>query len=166
MASTLSLGSDDNVVAGNRIGTDVTGTVALGNHVDGVEIDSSTGNTIGGTTAAAGNLIAFNDGPGVDVEGDSSVGNQITANRIFANDASPTPSPAGALQFQGSSYVSLPNGLIDGSEPSETLEAWFQTTSGGVILGYQAASPGQYPSNGWVPDALCRHRRQALRRVV
>ena len=106
---------------------------------------------MGGTTAAAGNLIAFNTGPGVGVEGGTSLGNRITDNRIFANDDSSSPGPAGALQFDGSNYVSLPNGLIDGSQPSETLEARFQTTSGGVILGYQAASPGTYPSNGWVP---------------
>ena len=104
----------------------------------GVQIlGGASDNLVGGTTAAAGNLIAFNTGPGVDVEGDASVGNQITANRIFAND-----DLTAALQFDGSSYVSLPNGLIDGSEQSETLEASFQTTSGGVILGYQAASPG------------------------
>ena len=45
----------------------------------------------------------------------------------------------------------MPNGLIDGSGQSQTLEASFETTSGGVILGYQAASPGNYPSDGWVP---------------
>jgi Concanavalin A-like lectin/glucanases superfamily/FG-GAP-like repeat len=146
-------GTTGNVVQGNFIGTDATGTAALGNARSGVQIDKGAdANTIGGTSAVAGNLIADNFGPGVVVPDLGSTGNQITANRIFANDASPTPSPAGSLQFDGSSYVNLPNGLIDGSEPSETLEAWFQTTSGGVILGYQAASVGQYPSNGWVPS--------------
>ncbi len=56
-----------------------------------------------------------------------------------------------ALQFDGSNYVSLPNNLINGFEQNETLEASFRTTSGGVILGYQAASPGDYPYDGWVP---------------
>ena len=59
-------------------------------------------NLIGGTTAAAGNLIAFDTGPGVDVEGDS-VGDQITSNRIYGDNTPPMPGPAGALQFQGSS---------------------------------------------------------------
>ena len=140
-----------NTIEVNDIGTGPTGLAALPNDF-GVQISGgASDNLVGGATAALGNLIAFNFGPGVDVEGDGTVGNQITANRIFANDASPTPSPAGAIQFQGSSYVSLPNGLIDGSEPSETLEAWFQTTSGGVILGYQSSSAEGSPSNGWVP---------------
>jgi hypothetical protein len=80
--------SSDNVVEGDFIGTDATGTIALGNQ-QGVSIDTSnstsTGNTIGGTSASAGNLITDNKGPGVTVTGDGSVGNQITANRIFGN---------------------------------------------------------------------------------
>ena len=48
----------------------------------------ASGNTIGGVTAAAGNLITNNGGPGVAVgssTSDLSIGNQITANRIFGN---------------------------------------------------------------------------------
>ncbi len=138
-------GATKNAIEANDIGTDPAGVQALPNDF-GVQISSgASNNLVGGTTSAAGNLIAFNTGPGVDVEGDTSVGNQITANRIFAND------DQGALQFDGSNYVSLPNGLVDDSGPSGTFEASFQTSSGGVILGYQAASPGVYPSNGWVP---------------
>ena len=58
-------------------------------HAGGVEIDDgASGNTIGGVTAAAGNLITNNGGPGVAVgrsTSDLSIGNQITANRIFGN---------------------------------------------------------------------------------
>ena len=43
------------------------------------------GNTVGGTVAGAGNLIANNVGSGVVVTGDTAIGNRITANRIFAN---------------------------------------------------------------------------------
>ena len=82
-------GSSDNLVEGNLIGTDATGTKALGNGAEGVEIDAadgpSTDNTIGATSAIAGNLITDNGGPGVAVIGGTSVGNQITANRIFGN---------------------------------------------------------------------------------
>ena len=82
--------SSDNLVEGDFIGTDVTGTKALGNAVGGVVFDtqdngSSIDNSIGGTSAVAGNLITDNGGPGVEVFGLGSVGNQITANRIFAN---------------------------------------------------------------------------------
>ena len=45
----------------------------------------SINNTIGGASAIAGNLITDNGGPGIAVTVYSSVGNQITANRIFGN---------------------------------------------------------------------------------
>jgi hypothetical protein len=81
-------GSSDNVVAGNDIGTDVTGSIPLPNGAGGIGIfEGSTDNTIGGTTAVSGNLITNNGGPGVEVSGYASVGNQITANTIFANTA-------------------------------------------------------------------------------
>ncbi len=82
-------GSSDNAVAGNFIGTDATGSLFLPNQAAGIVIaEASTGNTIGGTTAVSGNLIANNGGPGVVVgtsASDLSTGNPITDNRIFAN---------------------------------------------------------------------------------
>ncbi len=47
-------------IHGNYIGTDVTGTVDLGNNV-GVELYSTAGNTIGGTETGDRNLISGND---------------------------------------------------------------------------------------------------------
>ena len=58
-------GSDDNIVAGNEIGTDSTGTDSLPNTGAGIDIGGgSSNNTIGETTAVAGNLISNNSGPG------------------------------------------------------------------------------------------------------
>ena len=60
------LEGDSNIVECNFIGTDVTGTVDLGNGLDGVIIDSNAdGNTIGGTAGDVGNLISGNGGSGV-----------------------------------------------------------------------------------------------------
>src|SRR5262249_28113554 len=50
-----------NVIQGNFIGTDVTGAHALGNQGVGVVVNDDA-NTIGGTVAGAGNIIAFNGG--------------------------------------------------------------------------------------------------------
>ena len=49
-----------NVVEGNYIGTDVTGTIALANSAAAWTIIDASGNTIGGTTAAARNVISGN----------------------------------------------------------------------------------------------------------
>jgi CSLREA domain-containing protein len=75
-------GSDNNVVLGNFIGTDVTGTSAIANGFTGVLTASANGNTIGGTAAGAGNVIAFNGIDGVAIGG---VQNAILGNSIFSN---------------------------------------------------------------------------------
>ncbi len=77
-------GAIDDVVEGNYIGTDVTGTARVGNEVDGVIFsNSASSNTIGGAVAGLGNIIAFQVMSGVLVE--SGVGNSILSNSIFGN---------------------------------------------------------------------------------
>ncbi len=76
-----------NVVQGNYLGTDVTGTVAQGNIADGVFIGgAATNNVIGGTEPGAGNVIAYNR-KGVVLTGTATTGNRILGNAIFANAA-------------------------------------------------------------------------------
>ncbi len=75
----------NNLVAGNFIGTDITGTVALGNVNSGVRIVAAPGNMIGGTVAGAGNVIAMNGGPGVAVQNSLATGNSILGNSIYSN---------------------------------------------------------------------------------
>lgn len=76
--------SSFNQVQGNLIGTDLSGRHALGNTVMGIELTNTTFNLIGGETASAGNVIAFNAGQGIRVEYASS-GNNIRHNSIFSN---------------------------------------------------------------------------------
>ena len=69
-----------NLVQGNLIGTDVTGTIALGNE-DGVHIMFASSNTIGGTNATARNVISGNVAHGLTISGPAS-GNLIQSNYI------------------------------------------------------------------------------------
>ncbi len=130
-----------NLIEANDIGTDPTGSLARPNDFGVRILNGAHDNLVGGATPPVGNLIAFNTELGVDVEGVGSIGNQITANRIFANNVSPTAEALGALQFDGSSFVTLPNDLIRSFSQNETIEAWFRTTGGGVILSYQDKDP-------------------------
>ncbi|HXG64790.1 MAG TPA: right-handed parallel beta-helix repeat-containing protein [Blastocatellia bacterium] len=79
----VTISGTDTSVLGNYIGTDVTGTAALGNLGDGVRLLDQ-GNTIGGTDSSAGNVIAFNGGDGVAITFPGP-GNPILSNSIFAN---------------------------------------------------------------------------------
>src|SRR5207302_6864788 len=59
-----------NVVQGNRIGTDPAGTAARPNAQSGVEVDAAANrNSIGGTVAAARNVISGNTQNGVYITG-------------------------------------------------------------------------------------------------
>jgi hypothetical protein len=73
-----------NLVEGNDVGTDSTGTAPLGNEINGILVSgNASNNTIGGTASGQGNTIAYNAEPGVDVQ--SGTGDSILSNSIFAN---------------------------------------------------------------------------------
>ena len=78
------------MIEGNFIGTDASGQNALPNMRDGINVgDSASNNTIGGTVAAAANVIAFNTNNGVTIGGnstDSATGDTILGNSIFSNN--------------------------------------------------------------------------------
>lgn len=84
----------NNLVEGNLIGTDLTGTKVLGQFSDGILIYHSMGNTIGGTVSGAANVIAGGSW-GIAVNGseytgafpDPTSGNLIEGNFIGTNKA-------------------------------------------------------------------------------
>lgn len=78
-------GTTGNVVAGNFVGVDVTGTTARENIDTGIEINNATSNTIGGTSAGMGNLVSGNRGDGILLTGAGAANNVIQGNRIGTN---------------------------------------------------------------------------------
>ena len=77
-------GSTGNIVQGNAIGTnfqsDTSGNLA--NLIDGIEINGASGNTVGGTAAGDGNVIARNNGNGISIRGPNASGNTVLGNFI------------------------------------------------------------------------------------
>ena len=90
--SILQANTMNNVVAGNRIGTNLAGSGPVPNGVAGVAIsDRANGNTIGGTTAAARNIISGNtNAPGVSL-------NLVSGTVVAGNFIGTTSSGAAAL---------------------------------------------------------------------
>ncbi len=76
------------VIQGNKIGTDITGTLALSNNSCGIEVfgnnTSTTNGTIGGTGSGQGNIIAFSGLNGVSI-GSGNTGWSILGNSIHDN---------------------------------------------------------------------------------
>jgi CSLREA domain-containing protein len=75
-------------IYGNLIGSDITGTGALGNRSNGIGINGSSNNTIGGPAAWQGNVIAHNLDSGVAMIHNGSyqaIGNVIRGNSIHSN---------------------------------------------------------------------------------
>lgn len=81
------LGTAQNVVAGNWIGVDVTGAVALGNVKNGVAFfDGATSNIAGGATDAERNVISANQINGV-LLSDVATASNIVAGNFIGTDA-------------------------------------------------------------------------------
>lgn len=82
-------GTNGNVVRGNRIGLDRTGTGAIPNRYGVVIAGGAQGNVVGGTVAGARNLISGNAVAGVDIRDPNSNGNLVQGN-IIGTDESTT----------------------------------------------------------------------------
>jgi hypothetical protein len=147
---TLFLGATGNVVQGNKIGTRADGVTPAGNIYAGVLISSTAmNNTIGGTSAGAGNLIAntlgnglLGGGNGVLVEAVSSIpptaGNAILGNSIFANaalgiDLTPDESTFGVTSNDTGDGDSGGNNLQNFPVLSSAISGGGTTTMGGTL---------------------------------
>jgi titin len=97
-------GTSQNLVAGNFIGTDKTGTQQHGNAIGVVIGVGATANTVGGTTAAAANVISGNT-YGVDLSDSGSNNNTVQGNLIGtdANGTGKIPNSIGVVVAFGSS---------------------------------------------------------------
>jgi len=81
-------GATSNTVQGNYIGTNATGTAALGNGTGVFLENTASGNAVGGTAAGAGNLVSGNSGHGIFLASD---GNTVHGNRIGTDAAGTAP---------------------------------------------------------------------------
>src|SRR5208283_3867627 len=74
-----------NQIQGNSIGTNAGGTRAIPNRFDGIFINDAPNNSIGGTTAGAGNLISGNGSVGIQLFGSLTKQNVVQGNALGLN---------------------------------------------------------------------------------
>ena len=91
-----------NTVSGNHIGTDASGSSALGNDIHGIWIDTSPHNTIGGSSIGEQNLIAGNGSHGIHI--DDSSDTVVKGNLIGVTaDGSAIPNGGSGIRVYGES---------------------------------------------------------------
>jgi titin len=108
-------GATGNRVLGNYIGTDKSGTKALGNADQGVFIGLAPNNTVGGTSTGARNIISANGDSGVLIFGTEARGNKVLGNYIGTDKSGAAP--------LGNDY----SGVVISEAPANTI--------GGTIVG-------------------------------
>ncbi len=138
------VGGSNNVIRGNFIGTDITGTKALGNGGGGVDLfDGASHNSIGGTTASARNLISGNSGDGIDISGQATsdnvvqgnfIGTDITGSHALGNQATGVQIFAAATRNTIGSSISGAGNVIS-ANGSDGIEISEQGTSNNVVQG-------------------------------
>ena len=114
--------TDNNLVAGNFIGTDVTGAIALGNSGDGVEVNGAQGNVIGGRTPESRNVISGNAGNGIVLTGSGATANEVIGNYVGLNN------PGTAALGNAENGVLITNGANNN---------WIGTNGDGVDDAYE-----------------------------
>ena len=136
-----------NTIAGNYIGTDVSGTLQVGSDVQdrGIYVLTS-GNTIGGTTAADRNVISGNRLQGVLIQQSGTTNNQVTGNYIGTTaDGSAQLANVGGGQQMGVYLWDTPANTIGGTADGAGnvisgnlwygVYAWGPNASGNMIQG-------------------------------
>ncbi|MGE5415025.1 MAG: hypothetical protein ACM3NW_12670, partial [Syntrophomonadaceae bacterium] len=127
--------TDGNVLQGNRIGTDASGTLGLGGQygVAASGTGDGTVNTIGGTAAGAGNVISGSSN-GILFQGN---GTWITQGNLIGTDPTGTQ-PVG--NFVGVCISFPPGSLIGGINPGEGNVVAFNAD--GIVVGQGNGATG------------------------
>lgn len=131
-----------NLIAGNWIGTDVTGTLNLSNTAQGIRISGGHDCVIG-----PANVIAFNGGNGIAIQNFGANQNLITATSIYGNNlrgidlangnvldgVSPNDACDGdaSLPNQWQNYPVLTNAVSSGG--STTVQGYLPSTANAVL---------------------------------
>ena len=132
-----------NIVAGNYIGLNSAGSAVLSNGFCGIELDNGTsGNTIGGATSGAGNVISGNSSSGVLIRNPGSSGNLVQGNLVGLNAAGMAPVPNGqGVSIYGGAQSNLIGGYTAGARNIISGNGWSgvslsdATTAGNIVAG-------------------------------
>jgi CSLREA domain-containing protein len=143
-----------NVIQGNFIGTDASGTAALGNGLDGIRTFGNN-TTIGGTVAGARNIISGNGWNGILIGG-RSMGSVVQGNLIgTASDGTTALGNGLALSFNRDSGIDASFAIettIGGTAPGAANTIAY-STGPGVLIGGSSNDP-TFSRNGVLTNSI------------
>jgi len=146
----IEIRGDGNVVQGNYIGTDASGTESRSNAMEGIWIaPGAENNVIGGSNPGEGNLIAGNNLFGINIDGVGATGNVVKGNYIGV-DASgrfPLKNRYGLVLGGGAQ-----NSIIGGKERGEA-NVISGNQSAGVLIRGSGTSGNVIKGNFIGPDS-------------
>ncbi|HEX8183990.1 MAG TPA: NosD domain-containing protein, partial [Blastocatellia bacterium] len=146
--------SPGSIIEGNFLGTDVSGTVALGNTVSGISL-SDTGNVlIGGTTAQARNLISGN-GSGISsslsgriiVQGNY-IGTDMTGTAGLGNTFTGVSLSGGTLNAVGGTSAGARNIISGNGGRGVSYSDAGQSVVQGNFIGTDVSGNSRIPNSG------------------
>ena len=165
-----------NVVQGNFIGTDITGTTAVPNVQQGVITGATSTSavpagytTIGGSTAGSGNVISGNTQDGIQISGTGPApgGSSNTTNTIQGNFIGTDPTGANAIPNGGNGvylFANATNNIIGGTNPgSGNIIA--DNKGHGVLIDPGTANPGEGINNNTIANAILSNNGAGVRVV-
>ena len=105
-----------NSVIGNYVGTDVTGTIAIGMTFDGIRVQNDATSTIvGGPTVAHGNIVGGVSADGIQLEDDTSDGTVVRNNLVGVGADGTTSVPVGGngiVVVLGSDTITIADNVV------------------------------------------------------
>ena len=141
-------GAANNIIQGNYIGTDVTGTVAIPNANQGFAVFAAAGgtnttNTVGGTAALAGNVISGNGGFGVAISSGGTTGTLVQGNKIGTRtEGTGVPNGGTGVRFDAGTSNNTVGGTAVGAGNVIAFNNSGNTAGGGGVILTAAAGSG------------------------
>ena len=133
----ISLGAQGNLVLGNLVGLNVTGTQANPNHGAGISINQAANNTIGSLNPGEDNVVSANEYEGIMLYGYATLGNKVIGNKVgtdITGNVNLGNKGVGVYVESGSANTLVHGNLISGNRVAELL-VWDFMTDFNVLTG-------------------------------
>jgi parallel beta-helix repeat protein len=138
-------GTNYNVITRNRIGTDISGNMAVPNQIDGIRIGEGPQHNLIGGSQTNGNIIANNGGNGVTIMTEGDYYNIVSGNSIYNNGSLGIDLyPAGINPNDAGDADTGPN---FGMNYPVITQAFYNSVSGNFLIAGTIDTPSQNTVN-------------------